>query len=70
MSEERLIELETRVAFQEDMIQELNRALYRQQKQIDQLEALCRSLVDHIRDLAAAGAGGPGNLPHEKPPHY
>ena len=36
--EERLIELETRVAFQEKLIEELSDVLAKQQHQIDQME--------------------------------
>lgn len=42
--------------------------VYRQQKKIDELEALCAALARRIKDLSHADAGArPVN---EKPPHY
>lgn len=68
MIEERLIEIESKIAFQEDAVQELNKVIYQQQKQIDQLEAICSALINHVRDLSDAMAEtSTGN---EKPPHY
>ncbi len=66
MSEKRLIELETRLMYQEQTIQELNDALASQQQQLDRLEATCRKLIESVR----AAVRSQGDLPHEKPPHY
>lgn len=68
MIEERLINLETKITYQEDLIEELNKTIYQQQKSLDRLEAVCRSLANHIESLTAAkDAGMPAN---ERPPHY
>ncbi|MDD2720683.1 MAG: SlyX family protein [Gallionella sp.] len=68
MNEQRLVNIETKIAFQEDAIEELNKVVYQQQQKLNQLEALCTSLADHVRSLLEAGnASKPG---HEKPPHY
>jgi SlyX protein len=68
MNEERLINIETKIAYQEDLIEELNKTIYQQQKKLDQLEATCETLIRHIQSLAAAGTDGkPAN---ERPPHY
>lgn len=68
MNEERLINLETKIAFQEDQIDELNKTVYQQQKEMERLEAICKSLAGHIEALSAArGEGMPAN---ERPPHY
>lgn len=68
MTEERFIDLETRLTHQEDAIQELNKVVAEQQRRIAQLEAASRLLGARIRDLSeelpAAGSGD------EKPPHY
>jgi len=68
MSEERLVDIESRIAFQEDTIQELNKTVYQQQKQIQRLEAICESLVEHIRELRDTAPQG--NVAQERPPHY
>lgn len=71
-NEDRLVEIETKISFQEDLTQELNNAVYQQQKKIDRLEAICNSLVDHIKDLSRTVAEGNagGNAINERPPHY
>ena len=68
MSEERFVELESRLAHQDQLLHTLNEALTSQQAQLMQLEELCRSLVDRVRSL---GEGMPAGDPaDERPPHY
>jgi SlyX protein len=68
MIEERLVNIETKLTFQEDLIEELNKTVYQQQKKLDRLEAICESLVRHIESMAEERNGGmPAN---ERPPHY
>jgi SlyX protein len=68
MLEERLVAIETKITFQEDLIEELNKTVYQQQKKIDRLEAVCESLVRHIESMAEGRNEG---MPaHERPPHY
>ena len=69
MSEERLIEIETKIAYQEKTIKDLNDALYEQQLELERLGDICRSLAKQIRELSGAALGfdAPAN---EKPPHY
>lgn len=68
MSEERLINIETKMTDLEDTVQVLNSTVYQQQKKIDQLQAVCESLVAHVRELSeSAREGGAAN---ERPPHY
>ncbi len=68
MNERRLEELETKIAYQEDTIQQLNEVLGRQQKQIDQLEISCQFLINRLRESDEISA--PGNEVDERPPHY
>lgn len=65
MSEDRLIELEMKITHQEMMIEQMNKALYQQQTQLDQLEATLKALGKRLQ--GGEGDFGPGN---EKPPHY
>ncbi len=65
--EEKIVDLETRLAFQDDTIQQLSDVIYRQQQQIDQLEKTVHQLVDKVQDLMHAL---PGKIVDEKPPHY
>lgn len=65
--QEKIIDIETRMAFQDDTIQELSDVIYRQQKQIDQLEKSVQLLLDKVQDLTHSQ---PGAIIDEKPPHY
>jgi SlyX protein len=68
MSEERFIDLETRLAHQDQLLYELNDVITAQQAKLMQLEELCRLLIDRVK---AVGDGGPdGDLADEIPPHY
>lgn len=68
MNEDRIIELEIKTAYQEDLLQALNEIVGRQQQQIDRLEATCRMLNDRIKSLSVEGGGGESI--EEVPPHY
>jgi SlyX protein len=66
-TERRLTELEIKAAFTEDLLDELNRLVARQQEQI---ELLVRELVQLRQQQAAGGEGTPRSLRDELPPHY
>ena len=65
--EDRLVDIEIKLARQEDLVETLNRIVYQQQKKIDELEALCMALARQHKEWRDAAA--PGSA-HEKPPHY
>lgn len=65
---ERLTELEVRVAFQEKTIQDLNEVVTRQQRQIDRLMQELEAMKSRLAGLAPAMV-----IPQEEekpPPHY
>lgn len=64
--EDRFIDIEIKLAHQENLVESLNQTIYEQGRRIDQLEAMVTKLAEHIRTLREAGQG-PVN---EKPPHY
>jgi SlyX protein len=71
-TDEHLVDLQTRFAFQEDNLQALNDIVTRQQQQIDLLE---RELQLHREKLAelmqTAAERAPWASPEdERPPHY
>ncbi|MDX2464888.1 MAG: SlyX family protein [Porticoccus sp.] len=68
MDTERLIELETKMAYQEDTIQQLNDVVCRQQNQIDELLEKCNFLLSRTKELSDKQPDGAANI--EKPPHY
>ncbi|MDC9728687.1 MAG: SlyX family protein [Methyloprofundus sp.] len=72
MSDQRLIELESKMAYQDDTILQLNDVLCKQQDQIDRLEELTQQLLARVRDLSDNSSGGPAGFSaaDERPPHY
>ncbi len=68
MSEDRLIDIETKLAHQDQLMLELNEVVTEQQAKIMQLEQLCNSLVERVR---AMGEESPGDASQDdRPPHY
>jgi SlyX protein len=65
--EERVNDLEVKVAFLEDLVDELNRTAFRQQQQIEVLVAQLAALREQV-----LGAAQPEfrSLRDEIPPHY
>jgi SlyX protein len=68
MEERELIELQTRVAFQESAIDELTRTLLRQQAAIESLQRDLAELNDRLAELAPSSLGD--GSPEPPPPHY
>lgn len=66
--ENRLVELETRVAFQEHTLQELNAVVARQQQEILHLRRELDALRSQVRALAPTLVAGRGE--ETPPPHY
>lgn len=62
-----LIDLEIRLAFQEDAIAALDHLVHDQQRQIALLEQRYRLLLERMEELLT-GAGDAG--PEPPPPHY
>lgn len=67
MTEERMIELETKIAFQELAIEDLQKLVYEQHKAITTLETKLERLTNELLGQGATGEAAPGN---DKPPHY
>ena len=66
-SDRRIEEVEAKLAHQEVAVSDLNDVIYRQQKQIDELERGYARLLQRLADLAMADADKPADAP---PPHY
>ncbi len=65
--ESRLSEIEIKLSFSEDLLEELNRTVARQQQQISELEHQVRDLRLQLQRSQPAESGVSG---HEIPPHY
>jgi SlyX protein len=65
---DRLVEIEAKLALAEDLLDEVNRTVFRQQQLIDRLQQELRALQEVVESGADAGeARGPRD---EIPPHY
>ncbi len=65
--ESRLTDLEVKVAFQDDLLEALNRLVATQQDQIERLQGDMRHLYEQMK---AIQPDGQGSLDNEPPPHY
>ena len=65
MSEERFTNLEIKLSFTEDLIEQLNQTVYKQQQQIEFLYRELKSIKEQ-----ASSPGGGRSAQDEIPPHY
>jgi len=66
---ERIDELESRLAFQDDLIESLNEVVARQDREIVLLTQRLAELAAKIEDVATRSTEAAGEG-HEPPPHY
>ena len=52
--ESRIAEIEAKVSFSEELLETLNRTVYRQQQQIDQLQLELRALREQVQSALPA----------------
>ena len=65
--EQRLMDLEIKASFTEDLVEQLNQTIFRQQQQID---ALIRQISQLQQQVPDGGTGSFRSLRDELPPHY
>ena len=65
--EARVEALEVKAAYADDLLDQLNLTIYRQQELIDRLT---QEVVQLRRQVPEGGQSGPRNLRDELPPHY
>ena len=66
----RLTELEIKASFQEDLLDQLNQVIVRQQRDIAQLVRDVDTLRQQAQQVTDAGPGLLRDLRDELPPHY
>jgi SlyX protein len=67
MSEERLTEIEVKLAHQDQLLIDLDNVVTQQQAKIMQLEALCEKLIERVSSMAEGATDSPHD---DAPPHY
>ncbi len=65
--DQRLIDLEVKAAYADDLLDQLSDQIYRQQQQIDLLLSELRLLRERLPET---GSAVPRNLRDDIPPHY
>ncbi len=68
--EESLIELQTRLAFQEDTVQQLNEVVTEQDSCIRGLQIQVQSLARKLEEVSASVGQPQSKVVDERPPHY
>jgi len=63
----RMVELEIKASYAEDLLEQLNTTIYRQQQQIDRLQREVMSLRQQLPEGSAPVLRNPRD---ELPPHY
>ncbi|WP_211091449.1 SlyX family protein [Pseudothauera rhizosphaerae] len=64
----RLVELESKISFAEDLLDTLNMTVFRQQREIERLQKQLAHLQEQLRN--ATTPAQPLSLRDEIPPHY
>ena len=67
MLDARVMDLEVKASYTDDLLEQLNMTIYRQQQQIDALINEVRQLRQQVPE---GGQGASRNLRDELPPHY
>ena len=67
MSEDRLVDIEVKLAHQDQLLIDLDKVVTDQQAKIMELEELVTTLIDRMR---AIGEGSSDAAQDERPPHY
>jgi len=66
---DQIIELQSKVQFQEDALQKLDDVIVKQSQLLDQVVRRVRELSDKVDQLSIE-QDNPGSTIDEKPPHY
>ncbi|HTF98568.1 MAG TPA: SlyX family protein [Cellvibrio sp.] len=68
--QEQLIDLQTRVTYQEDLLEQLNLVIAQQDADIIQLKQQIRILAQRLEDILRTPIQEDGSPAEERPPHY
>ncbi len=68
--DEKLIELETKFSYQEDLLSDLNTIVAKQQRQLDELISEMSGMKEQLQGALERGPAVGQAEQMEKPPHY
>lgn len=67
MEEDRITQLEIKLAYMEDFMNQIQEVAVQQTRDIEKLKAENKMMAEKIRDLIE---NAEGDIPNRKPPHY
>ncbi len=67
--DERFLDIETKLAYLEDMVDSLNKVIVDQRDELDRLRDSCRIMLERMQEYMDEGKDAAAT-PAEKPPHY
>lgn len=67
MEEDRITQLEIKLAYMEDFVNQIQEVAVQQTRDIEKLKAENKLMAEKIRDLIE---NMEGDIPNRKPPHY
>ena len=67
MDEERIINLEMKMAYLEDFLNQIQEVVVEQAKDIEKLKSENKKMKEKIKDFSDLAEG---DIPNRKPPHY
>lgn len=65
-----IIDLQTRLAYQEDLLTGLNQIVTRQDAEILTLKQQVRQMAKRLEDILTSSSQGNIDIAEERPPHY
>ncbi len=70
MMEEKLIELETKFSYHEDLLADLNQIVVKQQRQLDELLLELSAIKEQLQEAVERGSEPGEASQDQRPPHY
>ncbi|MEQ1502673.1 MAG: SlyX family protein [Myxococcota bacterium] len=70
MTDDRLVDVEIKLAFQEKLLAELDDTIRSLRDEVEALRGEVAQLAEQARSGRDGDPAGPGGLVDEKPPHY
>lgn len=67
MNDERITELEIKVSYLEDFLNQIQEVAVEQAKEIERLKLEQKHMIEKIKELSDIAAG---DIPNRRPPHY
>lgn len=68
--ENQMVDLQTRVAFHEDTLEQLSEIIAKQDADIIQLKQQLRLLAKNLEELQGTQGQGDDEITNDRPPHY